>query len=128
MVTEIPEAAKVSSTNGSGKEEEMDNGNENHDNSFTANASPEAVTHDPIEIHGIPAILTEFRTDAKRDDLIFGMRDEVVQQSDALKEAQAETEAIPKTVEVQIESAVSNLVESLPVSYTHLTLPTILLV
>ena len=75
--------------------------------------SREAVTHYPIEIPDRTAILTEFRTDAECKDLLFRMRDEVVQKSDALKGAQAEIESINQTVKVKIESADRNLEESL---------------
>ena len=62
MGTEIPEAANMSSTNGSDEEEQMDNDHEDHDKCLTIEASLEAVTNDPIDIIDRPAILTEFKT------------------------------------------------------------------
>ena len=79
MVNKIPEPANVSFNNESGEEKEMDTHHEDHENTITANSSPETVTHDPIDIEDSIEILTEFRTDTERDDLIFRMDDEVRQ-------------------------------------------------
>ena len=95
------------------EQEKMESDHGFAENSSTPNAPYEVANQDSIEIPDDSAPIEKLENDEERDDLIIHTHDELIQQSDIIKYAQADIEAIPKTVEVQIESKVTTLVDFL---------------